>query len=170
MKGLTYQAENERVYADLNEAVKGVVTITRSEWKRDLVLKTELDPELPLLECSISEINQLLLNLVINAIDAVKANAGGRKKAKGEITIKTAVQDRNLIIMVRDNGIGIPKANLSLIYDPFFTTKAYGKGSGQGLPLAYYIVQKHGGTIDVWSEEKVGTTFTVSLPLTAAPV
>jgi two-component system, NtrC family, sensor kinase len=170
MKGLTYQAENERVYADLNEAVKGLVTITRSEWKNDLVLKTELDPELPLLECSISEINQLLLNLVINAIDAVKANAGGLKKAKGEIIIKTAVQDRNLIIMVRDNGIGIPKANLSLIYDPFFTTKAYGKGSGQGLPLAYYIAQKHGGTIDVRSEEKVGTTFTVSLPLTAAPV
>ncbi len=169
MKGLTYQAENERVYADLNEAVKDLVTITRSEWKHDLVLNTELDPELPLLECSISEINQLLLNLVINAIDAVKAKAGGRKKAKGEITIKTALQEGKLIIMVRDNGIGIPRANLSLIYDPFFTTKAYGKGSGQGLPLAYYIAQKHGGTIDVQSEENVGSTFTVSLPLQAEP-
>src|SRR6185437_8597641 len=98
--------------------------------------------------CNIGELNQVFLNIIINAAHAIEA--AGRDASTGLINIRTAVADRYVRISIEDNGCGIPKENLDRIFDPFFTTKDVGKGTGQGLAIARsIIVEKHGGTIDV---------------------
>jgi signal transduction histidine kinase len=92
-------------------------------------------------------------------------NASQAIKDKGEITIKTRQQNGHVEITIHDTGCGIPRENISRIFDPFFTTKEVGKGTGLGLNVAYNIVKKHNGTIDVTSKVGEGTTFTIQLPV-----
>ncbi|MEP7262233.1 MAG: ATP-binding protein, partial [Usitatibacter sp.] len=115
--------------------------------------------EVPSITCSPSQVNQVLLNLVNNAVQAID-------KPRGQIRIVTRREGDDFIaIEVSDNGRGIAVDVLPKIFDPFFTTKEVGKGTGLGLTIAYKIASQHGGRIDVRSELGIGTTFTVLLPL-----
>jgi signal transduction histidine kinase len=119
------------------------------------------------LRCVPAEINQVLLNLVVNAADAVADKVGSSGETKGVITIRTRASNSSAIIEVQDTGCGIPPEFRDRIFDPFFTTKEVGKGTGQGLTICFNIVvTKHQGSIEVVSEPGVGTTFRVLLPIT----
>jgi signal transduction histidine kinase len=115
------------------------------------------------ISCSPAQINQVFLNIIVNAAHAMECRQG-----KGLLDIQTSEEDGFVKVQIRDNGTGIPSHVLPKIFDPFFTTKKIGEGSGTGLALAYRIVESHGGKIKVDTEEKVGTTFTVLLPIESA--
>src|SRR5208282_4403589 len=114
--------------------------------------------DIPAITCSPSQINQVFLNLVTNAVQAMESG-------KGTITLTTRRDGDGIAVEVADNGKGIPPDVLPKIFDPFFTTKEAGKGTGLGLSVSYKIVQQHGGRINVTSQLGVGTKFTVWLPL-----
>jgi two-component system NtrC family sensor kinase len=111
----------------------------------------------PRFDCCVGQLNQVIMNLVANAVDAIDDT--------GTITISTSVGDDQVIISVRDTGNGIPEAIQNRIFDPFFTTKPVGSGTGLGLAISYQIVQAHGGMIDVWSQAGEGAELTVRIPL-----
>jgi signal transduction histidine kinase len=117
---------------------------------------------IPTITCSPSQINQVFLNLITNAAQAME-------KGVGTITLTTRADGRGVAIDVADDGKGIAADVLPKIFDPFFTTKEAGKGTGLGLSISYKIVQQHGGRINVESRPAVGTRFTIWLPLEATP-
>jgi signal transduction histidine kinase len=117
-----------------------------------------------LVNCNVGELNQVFLNLIVNAAHALAAS--GQDASTGRITIVTAAADRQVSVSITDNGCGIPAENLDKVFDPFFTTKPVGLGTGQGLAIARSIVtEKHGGRIQVHSVIGSGTTFTIHLPV-----
>jgi two-component system, NtrC family, sensor kinase len=142
----------------MNDLVKAVIASSLPHPPPGVTVETQLDPALPVISASPSEIQQVLLNLIGNAIDAVDSEGG-------VVTIRTRVEADRVVIEVADNGHGIPKAQLERIFDPFFTTKAVGKGTGLGLSICYGLVKKHGGSITVESEPGIGSTFYVRLPI-----
>jgi len=125
------------------------------KYKADVVRELGTIPDV---QCMASQINQVVLNLIVNA-----AHAMGPER--GVITLRSGQQDDKVWFEVADTGSGIPKDVLPRIFDPFYTTKPIGKGTGLGLSLSYGIVQKHNGSIDVQTEIGKGTTFRVTLPL-----
>jgi signal transduction histidine kinase len=170
MKEFSHQGQAEKVGVDLNNAVRSTVMISRNRWKYVADVETELDPDLPTLRCVPAEINQVLLNLVVNAADAVADKVGTDGQTKGKINVRTRSDGPQVIVEVEDTGCGIPTEIRERIFDPFFTTKDVGKGTGQGLAICYNIVVlKHRGSIEVDSEPGAGTTFRVLLP-TCPPV
>jgi signal transduction histidine kinase len=167
MKEFSHPGQEERVGVDLNNAVCSTMTITRNRWKYAAELELDLDPDLPPLRCVPAEINQVLLNLIVNAADAIVEKIGDNTGRKGVITVRTRRDRDQIVIVVADTGCGIPDEIRNRIFDPFFTTKEVGKGTGQGLAICYnVVVNKHHGRLDVESTPGVGTRFTVSLPLT----
>ncbi len=144
---------------NLNEGLESTLVIARNMVKHKTVHK-QLQ-EIPLVECSPSQINQVFLNLVTNAAQATDDTGG-------EITVSTSIATGNQVrVDVSDNGHGIPENILTKIFDPFFTTKDVGEGTGLGLSIAYKIVQEHGGRIEVKSKVGQGTMFSVFLPVKA---
>jgi signal transduction histidine kinase len=127
-------------------------------------VSTDLDPNLPDLVGSEDQLQQVFMNLISNAAEAVEAGGGGRLN----IETNYALGDDTLVVDFRDSGIGIPEENISKLFEPFFTTKKKGKGVGLGLSVAYGIIQEHGGSINVKSKEGEGTTFHVKFPLKRA--
>jgi PAS domain S-box-containing protein len=151
-------------HVDLNEAIESTMTVARNEWKYNSEMELELDPDLPQIKGYPAEINQALLNLVVNAAHAV-AERFSDSEEKGEIMIRTYAENDKAVVVVKDNGTGIPEGLQSRIFDPFFTTKEVGKGTGQGLAIVHsVVVDKHGGELDLVSEPGAGTTFTIRLP------
>ena len=152
--------------ADLNEAMRSTATVSRNEWKYVAELTLDLDPQLPLVVCMIGEINQVVLNLIINAAHAI---ADAKKKEpgrEGRIALTTKLAAPWAEIRVTDNGGGIPEAVQPKIFDPFFTTKEVGRGTGQGLTISRSIVvEKHKGQLFFETTAGEGTSFTVRLPL-----
>ena len=145
---------------NLNEGIESTLVIARNMIKHKTVHKQLR--EIPLVECSPSQINQVFLNLVTNAAQATD-------EVSGEITVASGIVAGGQVrVDVSDNGHGIPEAILPKIFDPFFTTKDVGQGTGLGLSIAYKIVQEHGGRIEVKSSVGRGTTFSVFLPVKAA--
>jgi signal transduction histidine kinase len=137
--------------------------IARNEYKYVATVDLECG-NLPEVMCNIGELSQVFLNLIVNSAHAL-ADAG-RDTETGKITIKTAVVDGWAQFTFEDNGCGIPPGIIDKIYDPFFTTKEVGRGTGQGLAIARSIVvDKHGGRISVQSTPGQGTCFTLRLPL-----
>jgi two-component system NtrC family sensor kinase len=142
---------------NVNEGVQATLLIARAQLRNVDIVKRLGD--IPSITCSPSQVNQVLLNLVANAAQALD-------KPNGRITVSTRALDAGAIaIEVEDSGRGIAPEVLPKIFDPFFTTKEVGKGTGLGLSIAYKIVEQHGGRIDVRSEPGVGSTFTVTLPI-----
>jgi signal transduction histidine kinase len=167
MKEFSHPGQDERVGVDLNNAVCSTMTITRNRWKYVADLELDLDQDLPTLRCVPAEINQVLLNLIVNAADAIADKIGDNSEVKGIIKVRTRRDDEYVLIEVADTGCGIPNEIRNRIFDPFFTTKDVGKGTGQGLAICYnVIVNKHHGLLDVESTPGVGTKFTVAIPLT----
>ncbi len=168
MKQFAHPGTREKVYTDLNKAIENAKVVTRNSWKYVADLELNLDPNLPLVKCYPSEINQVLLNMIVNAADAIKEKIGekGKKGEKGKIIITTKSFGNKVKIYIEDTGTGIPEELREKIFEPFFTTKAVGKGTGQGLSLAHsIIVNKHKGFIAVESEVGKGTTFIIELPV-----
>jgi len=165
MKDFSHPGSEEKKLADINEAIETTVTLARNEWKYVADMETLLSGDVGLVPCHIGEVNQVMLNLLVNAAHAVAQVVGDGSKGKGTIRIKTLRDESWVQISVHDSGCGIPAAIGPRIFDPFFTTKEPGKGTGQGLALAYAIVvKKHGGKIWFESKEGEGTTFFIRLP------
>jgi signal transduction histidine kinase len=164
MKTFSHPGHKEQVPADLNEALAATVTVTRHQITEVADLSLEL-AELPPVRCNIADLNQVFLNLIVNAADAIEET--GRR---GRITVATRLDGDDVVVRISDTGCGIPDEVRSKIFDPFFTTKDVGRGSGQGLPLVRGVVQEgHGGSVSVDSTVGHGTTFTVRVPLHGLP-
>jgi len=162
MKEFAYPHTAFMAEADLNQAVRSTLTIARGEYKMYADLETQFG-ELPRVCCHVGDINQVVLNLVVNAAHAIAAK---KSDDKGTIRVRTEHDGEHVTISVADTGVGIPEHLTEQVYDPFFTTKDIGKGTGQGLSLARTIVvERHGGQL--WFESKLGegTTFFVRLPV-----
>jgi len=164
MKEFSHPGPKEKTPANLNRAIENTIMVARNEWKYVAEMVTDFDPHPPLVPCLPNEFNQVVLNLIINAVHAIKDVVGDG--SKGTITIATRNTGDTVEIRVSDTGTGIPPAIQTKIFDPFFTTKEVGKGTGQGLTIARSIVvDKHGGTIHFETEPGKGTTFMIHLPL-----
>lgn len=168
MKEFSHPGSTEKTPTDLNKAIETTLTVARNEWKYVAEAVTQFDPDLPAVPCLPGEVNQVLLNLIVNAAHAIGDAVKDTPETKGKITIATRIQGPFAEIRITDTGRGIPDEVKARMFEPFFTTKAVGKGTGQGLTIARnVVVKKHGGTIDFESEVGRGTTFTVRLPLEA---
>jgi two-component system, NtrC family, sensor kinase len=166
MKEFSHPGVEHKTAVDLNHAIESTVTVARNEWKYVADLDTDLDPELPFVPCLPGELNQVLLNLIINAAHAIADVVRDSFGVKGRITIRTRQDGPWAEIRIEDTGTGIPEAARGRIFDPFFTTKAVGKGTGQGLFLARsVVVDKHGGTLTFETDMGQGTAFIIRLPL-----
>ncbi|MGA2401007.1 MAG: ATP-binding protein, partial [Syntrophobacteraceae bacterium] len=157
--GFARRMEPVREQVDLNRLISDTVDFLENEAHyRSIDIKTEFYDELPATVSDSSQLQQVFLNILNNAIDAIGKS--------GEINIKTGFNEsgRELNVSITDNGPGIPKELMSKIFDPFFSTKEYGKGTGLGLAISYSIIEKLGGRLDVSSETGKGATFTIYLP------
>ena len=156
---------SETVSADINEGIRSALIISRNETKYFADIKTEFG-DIGTVECVRGEINQVILNIVINAVQAIREQ---KRTDKGSINIKTMRDKEWVTVEISDDGPGIPTDVLPRIFDPFFTTKEVGIGTGLGLSISYQIiVEKHGGQLLVSSEPECGTTFTIKLPRVSA--
>ena len=168
MKDFSHPGGSEKSQVDLNRAISSTITVCRNRWKYIADLTEEYDTSLPLVPCFIGEFNQVILNVVVNAADAIVDVVGDSGDEKGAIHVSTRRSDEWVEVRIVDSGGGIPEDIQANVFDPFFTTKEVGKGTGQGLAICHdVIVNKHGGAIELESEVGVGTTFIIRLPLFA---
>jgi PAS domain S-box-containing protein len=164
MKEFAHPDQQEMSQLDFNRAVLTTLEVARNEYKYVADIHTELG-ELPLVKCYAGEINQVVLNLVVNAAHAI-ADAGTATRARGLITIGTHLEANDVVLEITDTGCGIPDEIRERIFDPFFTTKEVGRGTGQGLAISRSIVvDKHAGSLAVTSVVGEGSRFVVRLPV-----
>jgi PAS domain S-box-containing protein len=162
MKEFGHPDSGEPAPADINRALRNTIVIAASELKHVADVKTELR-DLPPVACVIGDLNQVFLNLLVNAAHAISDT---QRSERGTITVSTRHDDASVVVSIADNGAGIPMDIRDKIFEPFFTTKEVGRGTGQGLAIArMLVVEKHGGTLTFESEVGVGTTFHLRLPI-----
>ena len=166
MKDFSHPGSKEKSLVDINKMIESTITISRNEWKYVSEMEMDFDQSLPMIPCFPSEFNQVILNLITNAAHAIGTIVNDGLQGKGTITVATRKEGDFAVITVSDTGTGIPDSIKNKVFDHFFTTKEVGKGTGQGLSISRsIIVEKHGGTIFLESEEGKGTTFIIRLPL-----
>ena len=169
MKEFSHPGSKERESTDLNKAIENTITVASNEWKYVSDVETELAADLPPVVCFAQELNQVVLNMIVNAAHAIEMAQGADSDGKGTITIRTRPVDGEAEIAISDTGCGIPDEIKDRVFDPFFTTKEVGKGTGQGLAMAYKtVVEHHQGRLSVDSTPGKGTTFTIRLPVNGA--
>ncbi|MDY6988067.1 MAG: response regulator [Thermodesulfobacteriota bacterium] len=156
LKDFAHPGEDKVQSADINKGIESTLNVIWNELKYKAKVAKEYG-DLPLVKCYAHQLNQVFMNLLVNAAQAMEK--------QGEIKISTRADNGYVEIDISDNGTGIPEENLSRIFDPFFTTKDVGKGTGLGLNMAYNIIKKHEGTIDVESTVGRGTTFSIRIPM-----
>ena len=156
LKNFAHPGYDQLKSVDINENIDSTLNVVWNEIKYKATVAKEYG-KLPLVKCYPQQLNQVFMNLLVNAAQAIEEN--------GEIVISTAALDGHVEIKVSDTGTGIPEENISKLFDPFFTTKDVGKGTGLGLNVAYNIIKKHNGNINVESRVGKGTTFTVRIPV-----
>jgi len=149
--------EAEFKSVDVKEGINSTIRLLSQYYGAGRIVLRKDYGDLPLVDCYASQLNQVWMNLLVNAAQAVGET--------GEVSISTQLDGDSIVVVIRDNGIGIPKDQLSKIFDPFFTTKPVGVGTGLGLSMSYGIVERHGGRISVQSKVNQGTTFTVRIPI-----
>lgn len=165
MKEFAHPGSTTKEPADLNKAIASTVTVCMNRWKYVADVDLDLDPSIPSVPCLLAEINQVMLNLIVNAADAI-AERRGPEGGKGRILVSTRRAGASVEIRVQDDAGGIPEAVREKIFSPFFTTKPVGKGTGQGLAISRSIVvDRHAGSLRFETESGKGTTFVVILPL-----
>jgi len=170
LKEFSHPVCDEKTAIDINHAIENTLTVARNEWKYVADVVTKLDPSLPPVPCLPGEINQVLLNVIVNAAHAINDRVDKKEIARGTITVSTSRANGYARILIGDNGGGVPEKIRSRIFDPFFTTKPLGKGTGQGLAIAHtVVVKKHRGQLTFETEEGKGTTFQILLPLEETP-
>jgi len=161
LKDFAHVGEQGWTWAQLHDGLESTLNIVNNEIKY-VAAVTRRYGDLPLVECLPSQLNQVFMNMLVNAAHAL----GGARATPGRITVTTGCDGADgVFIEIADNGCGIAPDNMKRIFDPFFTTKPVGKGTGLGLSLSYGIVHKHGGHIAVSSEPGAGTRFRVCLPV-----
>jgi signal transduction histidine kinase len=168
MKAFSHPGRAEKSLEDLNEAIDCTATISANVWKHVARMEKGLDPSMPKVNCLVGEVNQVILNLIVNAAHAIgdAHTAAGGGEELGLIRVETGVKDGFAEIRISDTGGGIPPEIQHRLFEPFFTTKEVGRGTGQGLTLARSIVvERHNGYINFTTEVGKGTTFIVGLPL-----
>ena len=159
MKTFSHPGANEAAEADLNEALRATMTVARNQFR--YIADEELDlGEIPPVICNVADLNQVFLNLVINAADAIEETG-----KHGRITVTTRADGDDVVIPVTDSGMGVPEKLKRRIFEPFFTTKTVGRGTGQGLALVRAVVDQHCGSVGLESRTGIGTTFTIRLPI-----
>jgi len=156
LKNISYKGDDALITCNINDCINDCLKVVDNE------LKYSMDIKLELADCDNIlgqpyDLNQVFINLFINASHACESN--------GVLTIKTVQEKNNIIIYITDNGKGISQENILKVFDPFYTTKPVGEGTGLGLPISHGIIEKHRGKIEVHSEVNVGTCFTITLPL-----
>lgn len=156
LKKFSHTGEDQMSCSDINEGIESTLNVAWNELKYKAIVTKRLAP-IPLVRCNIQKINQVIMNLLVNAAQAIEE--------KGEIVIETRQVGDWVEISIRDDGCGIADEHVKQIFDPFFTTKPVGKGTGLGLNVSYNIIQSHGGAIQVDSVVGKGTTFTIQLPI-----
>ncbi len=167
MREFSHPGTEQKVEVDLNQALENTITVARNEWKYVAEMETDFEASMPAVPCFPGEMNQVFLNLIVNASHAISDVTDGGRLGKGKISISTRADKDAVTIRISDSGSGIPEAIQTRIFDPFFTTKAVGKGTGQGLAIARGVVtDKHGGTLHFNTQSGKGTTFIIVLPLT----
>ncbi len=165
MKNFSHPGQVKMQPADLNTAIENTINVCRNEWKYVADVVTDFDRNLPLVHCLASELNQVWINMVVNAAHAIAEVAAERPHQKGTIRISTRRVGETVEVSVSDNGCGIKPENRDKIFEPFFTTKDVGKGTGQGLAISHSVIAKHQGNVRVESEVGKGTAFIITLPL-----
>jgi signal transduction histidine kinase len=164
MKEFAHPDQKEMTPVDLNRAIQSTLTISCNEYKMVAEVEIELEA-VPLVLCHPGEINQVVLNIIVNAAHAIGERVKGTE-AKGRITVRTRREGDDVVISISDTGGGIPPAIQDRIFDPFFTTKEVGKGTGQGLAISRaVIVDKHHGQLTFETKPGDGTTFSIRLPI-----
>jgi PAS domain S-box-containing protein len=164
MKEFAHPAQKEMVPVDLNRAITATLTVARNEYKYVADLETDLGTLPPVL-CHVNDINQVVLNIVVNAAHAIEEQNRGSTQ-RGQIRVATRHVGNDAVITIADSGGGIPESVRGRIFDPFFTTKEVGRGTGQGLGIARAAVrEKHGGELSFETEMGKGTVFTIRLPV-----
>jgi two-component system NtrC family sensor kinase len=158
LKKISYKGDDDLIPCNINDCIKDCLKLSANE------LKYSMDITLELSDCDNilgqpSDLHQVFINLFMNASHACESH--------GLLTIKTTQDSDNVIIYIKDNGKGIKAENISKVFDPFYTTKPIGQGTGLGLPVSHGIIEKHHGTIKVKSEVNIGTCFKITLPLTS---
>ena len=170
MKIFAHPGGEEKEPADINKEIEKTITISRNEWKYVAELITDFDESLSLVPCFQAELNQVILNMIVNAAHAIAEANKDNPSQMGTIRISTRREDNWAKIYISDTGTGIPQEIQHKIFDLFFTTKEPGKGTGQGLAISFSVIaEKHKGTINLESREGKGTTFIISLPLVSEP-
>jgi signal transduction histidine kinase len=159
LKNFSRVDESELKMADINSGIESTINIVWNELKYKATLNKEYG-DLPQTKCNPGQLNQIFMNILVNAAHAIEK--------QGEIRVRTWTENDTIKVTISDTGSGIPKDKINRIFEPFFTTKEVGKGTGLGLSIAYDIVKKHHGSIDVESEVGKGTTFTVMIPITGS--
>lgn len=166
LKDFAHPSAQEKTLADINHGIEVTAVISKNQWKYVAELETDLDPNLPFVNCLLDEINQVILNMIINASHAIQEKLGSEPSKKGLIIIETKHDEKFVEIYIKDNGIGIKTEHQNKIFDPFFTTKEVGKGTGQGLSIVHdIIIKRHNGLISMNSEYGKGTVFCIKLPI-----
>ena len=166
MKAFCHPGRGEKAPVDLNAAIQNTVSVSRSEWKNVARIELALAPDLPPVVGNDNELKQVLLNLVVNAAQAIAETKATGVAKLGTIQITTRRAATFAEIAIADDGPGIPEHVMARMFEPFFTTKSVGQGTGQGLAIAHaIIVDRHGGEITVQSEPGRGATFRLRLPL-----
>jgi len=166
MKEFSHPGSDEMTPVDINKALTSTYTVARNEWKYVAELQTDFDPNLPLVTCFPGELNQVFLNIIINAAHAIEAVLPKNGDQKGAIRIATCARGDHVEVRISDTGCGIPDDIRHRIFDPFFTTKEVGKGTGQGLAIAHRVItEKHDGSLHVETRPGSGTTFIINLPV-----
>ena len=166
MREFSHPGGEEMSSMDINKAIESTITLSRNEWKYSADLTATLASDLPLVQGYPADFNQVILNLIVNAAQALQEKVEKGKAVKGRIEISTRQDGKDVEICIRDTGPGIPPEAQSRVFDPFFTTKEVGKGTGQGLAIAQnIIVHKHGGKIFFETKPGEGTAFYIRLPI-----
>jgi len=164
MKDFSHPGSDHKEIIDINHAIQSTITVSRNEWKYNAELKTDFDEKVNAVPCYVGEFNQVILNIIVNASHAI--DDARQNDELGTISISTRQEEEFAEVRISDTGTGMPESVKKRIFEPFFTTKVVGKGSGQGLAIAYaVIVEKHGGSLDVESKPGEGTTFIIRLPM-----
>ena len=165
MRDFSHAGPKEKVAANVHKLINSSLTISRNAWKYIAKIEKDFDDSIPPIVCLASDLGQVFVNIIINAAHALEEKFNNSETLQGKISIKTINKGNDIEIIFSDNGIGMSKKVQKRIFDPFFTTKDVGKGTGQGLAIAYdIIVDKHHGSINVESEENIGTKLSIILP------
>jgi signal transduction histidine kinase len=159
LKDFAHPGEDKLSFSDINKGLDSTLNVVWNELKYKATVTKDYG-DIPLIPCYPQRLNQVFMNILVNAAQAIEK--------QGEIKISTRALDGYAEIKISDTGLGISKENLSKIFDPFFTSKEVGKGTGLGLNVAYNIIKKHKGSIDVQSTVGKGTTFTIRIPVSEA--